>query len=464
METPIWRWRTQRKCVGVIGLLGAGKTVLVTSLINHLKQHNKDRFPLMRRGRELSVVELRRLRPSFGRPFNYERHRSRMVDHRWPDKTVQLEEYRAVYLRKGSGGRLDLSLLDIPGERLGDVTIANHSSFEAWSDATLNAFESFPEFEGPAKPFQDFLNEAEKSDQCDEAGLLRAYRGTLAHLFVSCIPIIAPSTFALPLDGQLPPRDVLEGDTAGQIRFLVEHRFAGIDPEHEFAPLPAGLRASQPALAKLFRTRFQLYRTQVALPFGNALKACDELLVLVDLAMLLEGGSGMLNANHQLAEELFRYAEPGWGMFRSLADWPIYVLGGGLLGLSGIGRIGFVATKADRVHDEDHNHLVWLLKEAVGQAITGHQEERTLQVDYFVCSAVRSTECEKSDGEGRRILRFAHNGEPRQQDVPEVPDSWPPSWNPSEYTFPEPRPRFPASRLRPPDHINLHHIAEFILG
>lgn len=156
----------------MIGLFGAGKTVLITSLINHLKQHNKDRFPLKRRGRELSIVELRRRQPMFGRPFNYEHHRSRMVNDRWPDKTVQLEEYRAIYSRKGSGGRLDLSLLDIPGERLGDITIADHNSFEGWSNATLNAFDSFPEFEVPAKPFHGYLHEAQTSGNVDEAHLL----------------------------------------------------------------------------------------------------------------------------------------------------------------------------------------------------------------------------------------------------------------------------------------------------
>ena len=387
-----------------------------------------------------------------------------MVDHRWPEKTVKLEEYRAVYIRKGSGGRLDLSLLDIPGERLGDVTIANHSSYDAWSDATLNVFECYPEFERPTKPFQDFLFDAAKSGDFNEADLLRAYRLALARLVVSCIPIISPSTFALPVDGQLPPQAVVQADTDDQIRFLVDHRFAGLDENQQFAPLPPALRASDTALCNSYRDRYRKYRAEVALPFGTALKSCDELLVLVDVAMLLEGGSGMLNANHLLAQELFNYAEPGLGIVKRLADWPVFVFGGGMVGLAGIRRLGFVATKADRVHDEDHNHLGWLLKEAVGPTINGHQEERSLEVDYFVCSAVRSTECDKTAADGRRIMRFAHNGETRQQQVPTVPDSWPPTWNADEYTFPEPHPRFPASRLKPPDHINLHHIAEFVLG
>ncbi len=244
----------------------------------------------------------------------------------------------------------------------------------------------------------------------------------------------------------------------------MDQRFSGIDRDQQFAPLPEGSRTTQPALLRLFQKRYKRYRSDVALPFGNALKSCDELLVLADLAMLLEGGSGMLNANQQLAEDLLKYAEPGLGTARRVADWPVFVLGGGMVGLPGIRRLGLVATKADRVHDDDQNHLGWLLKEALGPSILGHQEERSLEVEYFVCSAVRSTECDKTDNDSRRMMRFAHNGELRQQEAPKVPDSWPPSWNPSEYTFPEPRPRFPASRLKPPDHINLHHIAEFVLA
>ena len=42
----IFRVKTTEARVGVVGLYSAGKTVLLTSLINHLQDHDPDRFPL----------------------------------------------------------------------------------------------------------------------------------------------------------------------------------------------------------------------------------------------------------------------------------------------------------------------------------------------------------------------------------------------------------------------------------
>src|SRR5688572_15259034 len=40
------RLKTIEARVGVVGLYNSGKTVLLTSLINHLQDHDPDRFPL----------------------------------------------------------------------------------------------------------------------------------------------------------------------------------------------------------------------------------------------------------------------------------------------------------------------------------------------------------------------------------------------------------------------------------
>ena len=40
----VWLWRTAERRVGVVGLSYAGKTVFLTSLINHLEHHDADRF------------------------------------------------------------------------------------------------------------------------------------------------------------------------------------------------------------------------------------------------------------------------------------------------------------------------------------------------------------------------------------------------------------------------------------
>src|SRR5207248_623069 len=74
----IFRVKTTECRVGVVGLYNAGKTVLLTSLINHLQDHDPDRFPLG--GPTTRLRKFTVLPPDHGwEPFNYAGSRDALV-------------------------------------------------------------------------------------------------------------------------------------------------------------------------------------------------------------------------------------------------------------------------------------------------------------------------------------------------------------------------------------------------
>src|SRR5688500_14769992 len=83
----IFRVKTTECRVGVVGLYNSGKTVLLTSLINHLQDNDPDRFALG--GRDTRLRKFATLPPDDGwEAFNYAGSRDALVHGgRWPAKT-----------------------------------------------------------------------------------------------------------------------------------------------------------------------------------------------------------------------------------------------------------------------------------------------------------------------------------------------------------------------------------------
>ena len=119
----ILRVKTTECRVGVVGLYNAGKTVLLTSLINHLQDHDADRFPLgspATRVRKFTVLP-----PDPGwEPFNYTGCRDALVHGgRWPAKTRDRAQYVCKFERSDwTFSDCLLKVYDLPGERIDVVT------------------------------------------------------------------------------------------------------------------------------------------------------------------------------------------------------------------------------------------------------------------------------------------------------------------------------------------------------
>ncbi|RUL83970.1 YcjX family protein [Tautonia sociabilis] len=450
-----------RRSVGLVGLFYSGKTVLLTSLIAHLRNHDPDRLPLDPSGSDDELTLLDELPPALcAERFDVDDHYNRLSVADWPAKTDRLSEYRAeLVIGRKSWWTIDLSLVDLPGERLADMVIARHPTFEGWSDTVLGVFRKFAEFAEVARPYFDTLGRNLAEDD-----VLLAYRTLLATLHSRFMPFISPSSFVLdpegvPIDARLgpsPPCSVAEA-----IRRKAERGTCGLSSSEQFAPLPADVRERAPELAAAFAQRYQRYRTQLVLPFARALARCDDLVVLVDVTVLLEGGHGMVNANRAFLEQVLSYVDPGLSPGRQLYAAAVSALSFGLTRLEHVRRVAFVATKADRVVRDDRDRLLDLLSRLTRPIIRPHLATKHLTVEHLIVAAVNSTWSEPGDPPD--MLRYNTPRGEVKAPVSRLPDDWPDHFDPGRFRFPRPEPSLPRARIKVPPHINLDRLARFVL-
>src|SRR5262249_16297571 len=121
-----YKIRTAERRVGVIGLYASGKTVFLTSLLNHLKDHDADRFrlgnggaPPLRKFQELPTD------PGWER-FAYQSCRDAIVHAgSWPGKTKDRFQFVCSFERTDWHlSRAKLKFYDLPGERVADAVMA----------------------------------------------------------------------------------------------------------------------------------------------------------------------------------------------------------------------------------------------------------------------------------------------------------------------------------------------------
>ena len=322
--------------VGVTGLARSGKTALLTSLAANLLAAGAGFPTLPAVSARLGTRSLRvALAPSGAASLPRFDHRAHVMalatnPPRWPDRTdaVSLLALDLDIGRAGLAGmlparQLRLELLDYPGEWLLDLPMLDQD-FTAWSAAVLRRLEGVAAAEG-------FLR------------------------FAHALPSTAPADEALARTGHTLYRALLHELRDVQGRSLVQPgRFLMSAPGAEppwiaFFPL---LGASP--LAGLLRARYEAYRDSVRQSlispgFGHI----DRLVVLADVLSALHAGPAAF-ADMQAALAATAAALRWRGPFAWLA--PL------LPQLGGIGRVAFVATKADHVADRQRGNLAGLVR------------------------------------------------------------------------------------------------------
>jgi predicted YcjX-like family ATPase len=453
------RLRTTEARVGIVGLYNSGKTVLLSSLINHLQDHDPDRFPL---GSPRTQIRKFTVHPPDHNwtQFNYTGYRDAMVNAgRWPAKTTDRSQFVCQFER--SDWRFSdclLKLYDLPGERFADAAMIGRD-FTDWSEKMLSLMINDTSYRTCSAPFLDVI--AKSSATASE--LLQHYKLALANLILNYKPLISPSTFLLDVRGQ-----AARPDTPEQ---LAASRFSGVDAANEFCPLPAELRRPGSELYEQFVARYRRYVDEVVVPTVLALKSCTALVVLIDITMLLAGGVGMYDDNRQIIRDLFDVLSPGENklfgpLFRGLTKvfLPYYRRP------RWITRVAFVAPKMDLIHPADRDRMLLLSRRMVERYAA---DRDGLKYDFFNLSAVVSTKALPLTERGERILvgtplrgpdgKKIPPGPEQRFTVSPLPDDWPLEWPASRYTFPEVYPRMPARKDYPPDQVNLDRLASFVI-
>lgn len=457
---PQMKLRTAECRIGVVGLYASGKTVFLTSLINHLRDYGAGGFELGADPRHpIQLRKFRELPPDKGwERFDYETYRDAFVHKRWPRKTKDSSQYVCSFERSDWPFSVaKLKLFDLPGERIADAAMAA-MKYDAWSDHVLKLIRKETAYR---ECCADYLQVIEKPELATPE-VLSAYKLALARLALAYKPYISPSTFLLDLQARVNKRrspEVMAADFP-----------AGLDATCEFAPLPLEARGRHCGLTAAFAERYEAYRQKVVVPLVSTLKSCHALIVLADVTMLLAGGVGMHDDNRQILLDLLEVLSPG--------ETP---LGKIIKGLSSvilphgwrpgwITKIAFVAPKLDQVHPDDRGNMVTLLRRMIEKPA---RDRDGLRYEFFNSSAVMSTEkFPTTDGDRwlRGVVLYNEKGEKQpfaemqKFRVSELPDDWPRDWQPGVFSFPDVYPLIPPRRNCPPEQVNLDRILEFVMS
>lgn len=439
--------------IGIIGILNSGKTVFITSMINHLMHH--DPSILRFQNGNCKIVFDKEMGPENGfERFPYAKYRAEAHKY-WPDKTERPYQFRCHFFRSDWHWTYgELSLLDIPGERVCDLIMAKQE-YANWSDWLLEFMikdqeSAYIEFFQEYKNCLASLNQNSPPTQSVEnlqKIIIGKYSQLLARLALGYRPIVTPSAFVLSPEGEHLGESISNND------FFRCH--PGLDAKRAFAPLPADFRKRNPELTRTFAQSYDDYRKAVSEPLWNAFTSCNELVFLVDIATLLNANTAMYNGNRELIERIVEILSPGDSLFGRILR-SIYS------SISGIQRIAFVATKADLFQKNDRPKLEILLQ----QMTKGFMErlkynKSNLEYIHHACSAVLSTE-------------VLSNGHVRGSDIrnrlslldiepPRVPDTWPVAWKVGDYRFRGVSPKFPENMSIPPQHLKMDILMDFLL-
>ena len=370
--------------LGVTGLSRAGKTVFITALIHNLMHGG--RLPLFDVYASGRLTEARLMpQPDDAVPrFDYEAHIASLVDRRiWPNSTRRISEIRltieyesAWMLKRVLGrGRLNLDIVDYPGEWLLDLALLRKSYVE-WSAEVLAASRQLHRT-GLAEAWHAKLASVDASGPENEE-----QAGGFAEAFTAYLQKAREQEHAL--STFTPGRFLMPGDLEGS-------------PALTFSPLEisADYSSARGTLAAMMERRYEAYKTHVVKPFfRDHFARLDRQIVLVDLLTSLNGGSTALRDVEQALTDVLGAFRPG------RASWV-----GSILSRK-IDRILFAATMADHIHHSDHDRLgrllEWLVRRATERAALVGTEVLILPL-----AAVRATREVSIKRDGERLLGIA---------------------------------------------------------
>jgi predicted YcjX-like family ATPase len=463
---PPLRLKTIERRIGVVGPRWSGKTVLLTSLINHLKFHDPARFTLGKRSKPGEATHFRELhtnRRGGDLPwFDYEGYRNQFVQNgQWPATTKDASQYAARFERTDwKLCDMRLQLFDLPGERVNDIPMLSNlrdpaAAYADWSDRTTRRLEKDLSAGELFRPFFASLHQATVTD----AELVHHYKVALARNRLAYRPYMTPSTFLLDREGQR-----VRGTDPES---MAKSRYCGLGVGEEFVPLPSAFRSQHPEITTLFAQRFAQYRELVLAPVVAQLRTCHGLIVMVDILAVLGHGTGMYNDYRQLLSDLLLALDPKDTTLDAVLRAFYHVALPVAWRRSWINKIAFVAPKVDRIPFADRSRVKGLMEQMIRHEA---RNCRGVDIDYFAVAAVVGAR--EVQGSAREMLgstlydaegRPLHPGAERKFTVPAIPDAWPEQgWPAGQFVFPDVYPRVSPLNNCPTEQSGLDDVFNFL--
>lgn len=459
----------ERIRVAVIGAKGSGKTVFLTALINHLRNHDQKLLDL----KEWSVTNLECDGGNSGNipSFQYAKARDQLSQGEWPDNTKCLSVFRLklrlekkVNEKKTTRRTVILELLDLPGERVADLSMVGRS-FREWCEWMEDRFCGV---EGVSPDYSEYVKRIESEGNRD--AILTAYKDCVSKQFEKWLLTITPSVLKLDMNGDFKYKD---GDPLDTYRKNIDSTCIGVDGDSQFAPLPRtyfnNKSAEQRAIVKAFKKAYGKYKSRIVDPISEWLSHVNKAVYLVDVLSLLRNGPEAYNAEQSFASQALR-------MFRrSYSDIPI---------LKGVQRFmgAFVRTHADGVYvvATKADTVVGAVNRSRMKELASMMLKPTLtdlglpvnQREVLSCASVRTSENHVENKALTARVRVKNDdGESiveKTYKVTDVPMDWPDEdeWNScrKDYDFRPTFPKFDKKLDRPPHQLGLESLVMRLLS
>jgi predicted YcjX-like family ATPase len=461
-------FRTPTIRLGVTGLARSGKTVFITALVRSLIAGGRlPFFAAMAEGRIERAYLVPQPDDTLPR-FAYEEHLGELAKDppQWPESTRRLSQLRltieynsALTLRRALGpGRLNLDIVDYPGEWLTDLPLLERS-FADWSRQAVADARDRRRAAGAAD-WLSFMSSLDPDGPADEQLALRG-----ADTFTRYLANASSCHVAPPASG--PGRFRLPGDLAGS-------------PLLTFFPLPPAASGGyqRASLGAMLARRFESYKSYVVKPFfRDHFTRLDRQIVLIDVLSSINAGRDALIDLENSMTAILACFRPGAN------TWLSSILA------RRIDRLLFAATKADHLHHTNHDRLEAILRLLADKAIARAALARA-EVKVMALAALRATrEAEARQGwqrlpcvvgvplPGERLGRKLFDGRTEAAifpgDLPQEPASLfapaCPQGTEEDLRFVKFRPprinlKAPTGEAPPLPHVRLDRAIEFLLG
>ena len=453
--------------VAVIGSKESGKTVFLTALTNHLRNHDKELLPLD----GWSAFNLKYDNEQMGKIplFLYEKARIDLSNGEWPDNTTSLSAVRLklrLEKKKAEKKRREiiLELLDLPGERVADLSMVGRSfcNWCEWMEA------KFCGVDGYSPHYDEYVKRVKNA--VDAREILRAYKDCVVKQYDDGLLMITPSILKLDING-----DYRVGKRKGEFRKNIESGCVGVSEDSQFAPLPSAFfkkpSAGHRSIVKAFKRAYEEYKSRIVDPIAEWLSHVDKAVYLVDVLALLREGPEAYNAELSFAEQalrIFRRSDSANRLVRGVQRFM------GAFVRTHADGVYVVATKADTVvgfinQSRMRNLALKMMKPTLSSL--GLSED---QWEVLSCASVLTTDEFKEEKALRARVEVSRDesGNPivgeTQYKVNDVPLDWPDSsdWKRGDkkYDFRPTFPKFDKKSDRPPPQLGLDKLIVKLLS
>lgn len=472
---PVWSVAKSSRTirVAVVGGKKCGKTVFLTALANHLREHRRGEFPI---GGQTIYWNQHAITGNEyqGMPqFDYVGAKLSLKNGMWPEKTADTSILSMQLLiedaSRSKRENVLFEVLDMPGERISDCPMMGRS-YKEWCRWREEVFAG-PGGSSPA--YREYLERTKDLGTRGEHALLDAYRDFIAYEYGHYTSDVTPSTLSLELDG------TKHGGSPSEFRATIGNLPIGFKDKngniYEFAPLPMScFDKTSPfyQLSKKFDRAYDEYVKRVIRPMERWLRGAQKMIYLVDVLTLLQSGADAWEAEKKYADAAIGALCPHVGNILG-RTWRYLK---NVFWRTQINAVYVVATKSDLVvSNSDRTNLKKLVDELVGRTLPFLAND--IKTATFSCAAICSTKevVDDTNTHGLQGMLNVSGSHPPdytlEQWIPSsVPDTPPASsreWqdqiDAGEFNYQFSIPFKGTGEVRPPLHFGLNVIANELL-